>query len=234
VSALDASAVVVALETSARPASVAVRRGERSAFARLAPDRPHASDLLATLDRLLSEVGAAPSDASAQPHIGAVIVGTGPGSYTGLRVGIATALGLSRGSGAVLAGVPSGETTAFAELAPGREAIALLDARQGELYYAHYRRTADEVEIVRAPCVVTAAELSGILPDVIPIFGDEAAADAARLTSEQRSRLVREASPRADALLTLGAARLVRIGPQQPSSIEPLYLRPFAARQRKR
>jgi tRNA threonylcarbamoyladenosine biosynthesis protein TsaB len=222
------SELVVALETSGRPASVAARVGERAAFAPLAPDRPHASDLLATLDGLLRELGAAPAD------IRAVIVGTGPGSYTGLRVGIATALGLARGVGADLVGVPSGETTAYAELAPGGEAIVLIDARQNELYFAHYRRVQDEVEIVRAPCVVTAAEIAAIAPDAIPIFGDEAAADAARLTAEQRARLRPGALPRADALLVLGAARRERSGPQAPSSIEPLYLRPFAARQRKR
>lgn len=220
--------LIVALETSARPPSVAVSLGGRRVSVALAPDRPHASDLLSVLDRLLRSLGARPAD------IGAAIVGTGPGSYTGLRVGIATALGLSRGSAALLLGVPSGETVAFAELAPGAEGVALLDARQGELYYAHYRRTADEVETVRAPCVVTAEELALLLPQDIPIFGDVAAADAAQLTPAQRTRLHPQAMPRADALLELGAARLERSGPHSPAAVEPLYLRPFAARQRRR
>jgi tRNA threonylcarbamoyladenosine biosynthesis protein TsaB len=220
--------LIVALETSGRPASVAARNGGRRLFASLAPDRPHASDLLSTLDGLLGSLGARPAD------IEAVIVGTGPGSYTGLRVGIATALGLSRGSGAVLLAVPSGETVAFAELQPGSEGVVLVDARQGELYYAHYRRTLDEVEILRAPCVLPAADVAAILPVDVPIFGDAAAADAARLAPDQRARLAPQANPRADSLLALGATRLERSGPHSPDSIEPLYLRPFAARQRRR
>jgi tRNA threonylcarbamoyl adenosine modification protein YeaZ len=220
--------LTVALETSARPASVAAWDGERRLCASLAPDRPHASDLLSTLDRLLTSLKARPAD------IRAVIVGTGPGSYTGLRVGIATALGLARGSGASLRGVPSGETVAYAELAPGSEGVMLLDARQGEIYFAHYRRMAAEVETLRAPCVLPALDVASILPADVPIFGDAAAAETGRLSAEQRARMHSPAIPRADALLELGAARLERSGPDAPLSIEPLYLRPFAARQRRR
>jgi tRNA threonylcarbamoyladenosine biosynthesis protein TsaB len=220
--------LIAAVETSARPPSVAVRLAGTARSAALALDRPHASDLLSNLDELIRSIGARPSD------LRAVIVGTGPGSYTGLRVGIATALGLSRGSGAVLRGVPSGETIAFAALEPGMEGVVLIDARQEELYFAHYRRTEDEVETLRAPCVLTAEEVAISLPESLPIFGDAAAADAARLTDDQRARLRPEAAPSARALLELGARRLERIGPQSPSAIEPLYLRPFAARQRRR
>jgi tRNA threonylcarbamoyladenosine biosynthesis protein TsaB len=220
--------LTLALETSARPPSIAVARDEIVRSAALALDRSHASDLLTSVDRLFREIGARPAE------LGAVIVGTGPGSYTGLRVGIATAFGLAKGSGAALFGVPSSETIAFANLAPGAEGVVLIDARQDELYYAHYRRTASEVEVVRAPCVVTAGELAALLPAGVPIFGDSAAADAARLTSAQRAHLVPDALPDARALLELGVARLARCGPQSPGAIEPLYLRPFAARQRRR
>ena len=63
---------------------------------------------------LLDELGVAP-DAVAR-----VLVGTGPGSYTGLRVGVATALGLARGTGAHLFGLPSLEARAWGALAPSR------------------------------------------------------------------------------------------------------------------
>src|SRR5262245_14853132 len=103
-------------------------------------DRSHASDLIPALDRMLKEIRARPS------QIGAVLVGTGPGSYTGLRVGIAIALGLSHAAGAAIRGVCSFETLAWAETKPGEECVVLLDARQDELYLARYRRTKDEVE----------------------------------------------------------------------------------------
>ncbi len=220
--------ILVALETSASSASVAVRSGERELEVALETGRAHASDLLPALDRILRELGAAPRE------IGAVLVGTGPGSYTGLRVGIATALGLARGSGAALRGVPSGETLSFGELAPGEEATVLLDARSGEVYFAHYRRTEDEVLVLRAPCVLRPAEVLAALPPSGLIFGDASAADAAGFAAAEKARLRTSAVPRARTLLALGSSRLERLGSQAPSQIAPLYLRPFAAKPRRR
>ena len=73
---------IVALETSSRPPSIAVQSGGTTLAFSLEAGRRHASDLLGALESLLSELGQSPAS------IQAVIVGTGPGSYTGLRVGI--------------------------------------------------------------------------------------------------------------------------------------------------
>lgn len=220
--------LAVAIETSARPASVAVELDGRRLACRLEADRAHASDLLPALDRLVREIGASPRD------VADVIVGVGPGSYTGLRVGIATALGIARAAGARLYGLPSGAVLAFGELAPGEELIHLLDARQGELYFAHYRRLEDDVQELRAPCVLKPAELGPALLPGIAIFGDATVADAAQFGAEARSRLWTDRVPRAEAALALGRARLAVLGPMPPAAVEPLYLRPFAAKARRR
>lgn len=220
--------IAVALETSARAASVAVRVGDVSRGVRLETARAHASDLFPSLAQLLRELGGDPR------AIDAVFVGTGPGSYTGLRVGIATALGLARGSGASCVGVPSGETLVFGHLAPGEEGVLLLDARSEELYLAHYRRVADEVEVLSAPRVLRPAELAELLPPRVPIFGDATVADAAGLSASDRARLSSTAVPDALDLLRLGARRLATHGPTPLESLEPLYLRPFSAKPRKR
>lgn len=223
--------IAVALETSARAASVAVRHGDAVRSLRLESERAHASDLFPSLERLMRELGASPRS------IGAVFVGLGPGSYTGLRVGIATALGLARGSGAQALGVPSGETLAFGRLKPGEEGLVLLDARAEELYLAHYRRLADEVEVLRAPCVLRPAALPPII-DLLsprcPIFGDATVAQAAGLSDADRARLDPTAVADARDLLALGERRLARFGPTPLGELEPLYLRPFAAKPRKR
>lgn len=217
----------VAIETSTRAASVAVGHEGRVVHASLSGARAHASDLLPELDRLLRELDLSPA------ALETVFVGTGPGSYTGLRVGVATALGLARGTGAVLLGVPSGETIAYRELSAGETCTFLLDARQAQLYVARYRRTAEDVEVLHAPSVATADELAPLLVDP-RIFGDETVADAARLGEAERARLVVGVRPTADALLALGRAQLARRGPDAPSDVEPLYLRPFAAKARRR
>lgn len=215
--------MLVALETSTRTPSVAVRSGARVASVVLSAERAHASDLLPALDRLLHDLGAQAGS------IAAVLVGTGPGSYTGLRVGIATALGLARGSGARILGVPSGEALAFGELAPGETGVVVLDARQGEIYFAAFRRLALEVEIVEAPCVVAPAAVASRIPPDARIFADATAERVLGLDAATRARVVLDRAPSAEALLALGSLRLARGIEHATAAVEPLYLRPFTS-----
>ncbi len=224
--------IAVALETSGRPASVALAKDGSVVEEVLAGDRAHASNLLPALERLLAQTR---TEISA---IEVVFVGTGPGSYTGLRVGIATALGIARGAAAKLFGIPSGESRTFSECESGHEASLLLDARQGELYFARYERTRDDVQTLHAPCVTTPQALKDLLPASGVILGDATVAKAARLDEAQiaRLRIADELGgyPRAGALLELGLARLASTTATLMSAPEPLYLRPFAAKLRSR
>ncbi len=214
-----------AIETSSKRGSAAVRIGGCVRETLLAGERAHASDLLPQLDRIAREAGV-------ERRLGtlvldAVVVGTGPGSYTGLRVGMATALGLARATGAVLRGVPSVEALAFAELSVGEEGAIALDARAGRFYFARYRRTKDDVETLVAPSAVTAEELRRLLLRPGPILGDEAVGRAAELTDDALARLRTDVRPRAGAALTLGLRRLETLGPDPVEELAPLYLRAF-------
>ena len=140
--------VLVALESSTRSPSVAVLVEGEILEQNLDGERPHASDLLPCLAALLSSCGRTPRE------VVAVAVGIGPGSYTGLRVGIATAQGIARAAGAKLLGIPSGEALAHAELSPGERGDLVIDARGGSLYHARFHRTSDGVETLIAPRIV--------------------------------------------------------------------------------
>ncbi len=218
----------VALETSSRPPSIAVQTGERTLALSLEAGRRHASDLLGALGTMLNELGQTPAD------IRAVIVGTGPGSYTGLRVGIATALGLSRGTGAHLQAVPSFEALALAHLNEGECGTVLLDARSRQIYGAHYERTAAGLITSVAPTVCPAEDWRATLPASDWLLCDEDSAKAAGLVEEEQARHRPCGGPHAEHLLALGIARLEQAGALSPEAVEPLYLRPFAANVRKR
>ncbi len=222
------SSLIVALESSTRRASVAAQAsGNPIAEAWLESERAHASDLLPALDGLVTRIGSTPAD------LKAVCVGTGPGSYTGLRVGIATAMGIARASGATALGVPSGETLCFGSCLPGESMILLLDARSGEIYYARYRRLEDEVETIDPPRVVVPSEVANLTDDEIAIFGDATVGAAAGLSISALARLRTDVVPAARDLLELGSRRIARGITTPLDVLEPLYLRNFAASKRK-
>jgi tRNA threonylcarbamoyladenosine biosynthesis protein TsaB len=217
--------IEVALETSRREASLALGAGDTVLADEDPRDgvRPHASDLLARLERLLAQASVA--RIGGRLSLTAVFVGLGPGSYTGLRVGIATAQGLARASGAALLGVPSFEVLAFAALAPGEEADVALDARGGRFYHARYRRTEHGVEVRAAPAALTARELAERCAHGGTLLAEPGLVEAAGLPRELRVRAA--APPAASALLALGRAR-VAAGELAPArALEPLYLARF-------
>jgi tRNA threonylcarbamoyladenosine biosynthesis protein TsaB len=223
-----AAGLTLALETSTRTPSAALVLHGVLLEERTSDAAAHASDLLPAVQRLLERAQRSPRE------IAAVIVGTGPGSYTGLRVGVATALGLARGSGARLRGVPSTDALAWGALAQGEHATVVIDARASELYCATYRRGGDELDVVRAPCITTRDELRGWLEPGARVFADDDAVRAAGLDERADLRIDRAARPLARHVLDLGLRRLATHGPQRPEEIEPLYLRAFAAKSKRR
>ena len=192
----------------------------------LAGERAHASDLLPRIDALRRELGAQADE------LHAIVVGTGPGSFTGLRVGIATALGLARATGAALLGIPSFEALALAELRDGEEGTVLRNARAGRVYHARYRREGEEVRELEAPAALTLAELAGRLAGAGPILADEGLPEvlepeALGIGPQVLGRLRLGAQPEAGALLRLGWPRLARGAAGSPADVQPLYLFAF-------
>lgn len=103
----------------------------------------HGTELLPMIDDCLAQAGATLED------IGAIAVSIGPGSFTGLRVALATAKGLALGGAAALVGVPTLEALAASllsrsgegalDLPVGTVVAPCLDARKGEVYGAAFR-----------------------------------------------------------------------------------------------
>src|SRR5262249_9733226 len=147
----------LALETSRREASLALAANARVCTAELGQEA-HASDLLPRLAALLGDLGVEP-DRRPLP-LATIFVGTGPGSYTGLRVGIAPARGLARATGAALHGVPWFAALAWVGLAPGEEGTVCADARAGHFYCARYRRVTGDVLELESPRALDARALA--------------------------------------------------------------------------
>jgi tRNA threonylcarbamoyladenosine biosynthesis protein TsaB len=113
-------------------------------------ERPgHASQLLPLAARLLEEAGLAFAD------LDRVAVGIGPGTFTGLRIGVSTARALAQGAGAELVGISTLRALALA--AGDGPVLAVLDARRGEAFVAGY----EGGEQVLAPAAMTPEALAG-------------------------------------------------------------------------
>jgi tRNA threonylcarbamoyladenosine biosynthesis protein TsaB len=125
-------------------------------------ERPgHARELLPLAQRALEAVGATFADVA---RIG---VGVGPGTFTGLRIGVATARALAQSTGAELAAISTLDALAEAAGAAERPVLAVLDARRGEAFAAAHiggERVAGPVAI--APEELAAfAERAASAPD---------------------------------------------------------------------
>lgn len=142
--------------------------------------------------------------------LGAVACVLGPGSYTGLRVGIAAALGLAHARDLPLHGIGALEVVALAAPEAATDVEAVADAGRGALYVARYRRTGDAVECIAEPRRVETAGWS-------PTPGAAAVAlDAVDGTVDAADRA-------ATALATAAAASLSR-PPLPRAGLAPIYL----------
>lgn len=151
--------IVLAFDTATAATAVAVRRSEGTvAEARHDPgpgERPgHAVRLLALIEEVLAQAGLSLSEVD---RLG---VGVGPGSFTGLRIGVATARGLAQAHRIGLVGVSTlralAAGAAEAEGDAGDTVLAVLDARRGEAFVGAWR---GEDEVL-APAALSPDELA--------------------------------------------------------------------------
>ncbi len=229
---MSAAGFDLALDTSWRGGCFAIGLGERVIAGRLDGARNHASDLLERIASELSSAGCSPAD------LRLTVVGLGPGSFTGLRVGVATALGLVRGSGGPLVGLPSVQVQCAEVLGPGERALAVSDARGGRFTLAGYERDADgRLSCWLEPRAETlepwrAAVAAALEDPACRLLGDPDC--AANLAPELAERAEALPPPDGERLLRMGREHCARHGSDDPARVRPLYLFPFEAKPRKR
>jgi tRNA threonylcarbamoyladenosine biosynthesis protein TsaB len=229
--------LVAALDTATLTLSCAVLdvRGEVELLASRT-DRPtgpgtsHSVRLPGALVEILAPLGKTVRDVEGWA------VGIGPGSFTGLRIGLASFKGLAYANRRPIAGVSSlaaMAAEAAATVPEGALLVPLLDARKGEVYAGFYRRAAAGVESVRPeealPPAAVASRLAGLGPVVS--FGEGYAAHRALLAAEIPELAGGPATPGAEAVGRLAAARLRGASYDEPSlfALEPHYVRPSEA-----
>jgi tRNA threonylcarbamoyladenosine biosynthesis protein TsaB len=214
---------VLGVDTSTDALSVAVCDDTRTCSSlTFDAGRTHAELLIESIDRVVHDAGITLRD------LGLLAVAHGPGSFTGVRIGVSTLKGLALGAGLPLVGVST--LRAMARLAPPDAAYAcvLVDARISEVYGAVYRRASDEWIETMPEHVGPIEALVAELPAHAVILGDGAWRYEARLrAAAPNARVLSEEAGRPSGITVaqqgLAAHRAGEAG--DPARVQPVYLR---------
>lgn len=152
---------VLGLDTASGFASVALLDDDRILAETRSETAGHRADLLVLVDDVCRRAAVAPRE------LDAVAIGAGPGSFTGLRIGMATAKGIAFAAHRPLWAVSSLAALAHAELArdPAGVVVAVLDARRGEVYAGAYHLVDGHVTLIGAERVLPPAEVRQLAPE---------------------------------------------------------------------
>jgi tRNA threonylcarbamoyladenosine biosynthesis protein TsaB len=213
--------MLLALDTSTQQAGLALFDGAVRAELSWQAGRQHAAQLLPQLERLLTLVGLD------QQALRAVAAARGPGSFTGLRIGLATAQGLALALGVPLYGVCTLDVLAAGFETSCLPVRPLVEAGRGRFASACYDLSADG-PIRRSEIVgLSLDQLPELVQERTVLCGDLSAADRARVRA-MLGDMVTIASPAASVrrpavLAQLAWERWSR-GESGEAALEPLYL----------
>jgi tRNA threonylcarbamoyladenosine biosynthesis protein TsaB len=220
--------LILSLDTATPCSSVAITAGTRQdgevvAALSLTGKVTHSRRLLFAIDWLMKE------SAITWPLMAGIAVSLGPGSFTGLRIGMATAKGLAAAAGKVLLGVSTLDSLAAKCVTVGL-ICAVLDARKKEVYAAFYRCNRQGLtERLGEPAVLAPAKLAAAIDEPVLLIGD-----GARLYSEVFRALLRDKvmfapaglhEPSATSLGLLAGEMLKRGEPLDLAEGVPMYVR---------
>lgn len=222
---------ILALDTSTKSQALALVYDGEAVARRLTRVRTnHSESLLQNIDDMLVQAGWTVDD------LDLVTTGIGPGTFTGLRVGVSTAKAIARSGDIPIIGVCSLAATArpVSALFEGT-CFAVCDARRGEVYVASYRITAGDVEAVTEPHAATPDTVRGYVDGVdgpvvlignglrkFPTLADWDRPDV-RVLSQPWD------GPSSVSIALLGNAAFVADGPDDLAALEPNYVRPSDA-----
>jgi tRNA threonylcarbamoyladenosine biosynthesis protein TsaB len=163
-------------------------------------------------------------------EVGVVAVDIGPGLFTGMRVGIATAKAIAHALRVPMIGIASLDLLAFPVRHTTRVIAAVVDARRSEVFYAFYRQVPGGVQRISPP---TLGSPDDLLADVVAlgeevlVVGDGALRYRDALSDARRIEFAEQwlSHPSAAPLVQLAHARALREEWVNPWELEPLYLR---------
>jgi len=181
----------------------------------------HTTALLGELERAAAAVGG-------WDAVGRIAVGVGPGSFTGLRVGIATARALGLSGALPVSGVGTLDALGrgIGEAAPGKGRLAVLDARRGEVVAALYSANGEQLW---GPLLSSPDELAGRIGTLAePVLCGGSGAVRFRQQFASRGAEIPDDADPVHRVAARHICALATVGPgeDESGSVAPIYLRP--------
>lgn len=213
----------LAIETSSRIGSVAVIEDGRVLGEEQFPHGlQHAAEILPRIDGLCRQQGWGPCDLSE------LYVSAGPGSFTGLRIGVTLAKTIAFATGAKIVAVPTVRVLVNNAPAEARHVIVVLDAKREQIFTARFDRAADDWSEAEPAHLDNLAAMLARSPRPVHLLGEGVPYHRKFIPSDDPSILVTVEEtwrPRAAAVATEGA-RLAAEGKfTDPDRFVPLYIR---------
>jgi len=213
----------LAIESATPASSVAI--GEDGVLVGMAVNvdrKGHVGFLTEAIDFCMRKAGLRPTD------LDSIIVDVGPGTFTGIRAGIASAQGIGAAVGVPVLAASALDALAFRAATGHRRIWPLVDARRGEFATASYRPVPGGVVKESAPELLSPDELRATLdsdPDNSLVVGDWSSLPPGTLRGLHRVKTGRPRYPSADVLLELAAQQASRSGLAPTTDLRPMYLR---------
>ena len=213
--------LIIAIDTSGRKGSVALCRGDADSFEvlQLSPleGGTYSARLMPTISSLLEQNHFDKKD------VDGFVVVSGPGSFTGLRVGLATVKGLCEVLHKPLATVSMLEAVAVTHGLPEETVTAVLDAGRGEVYVGEYGLAPGSASLVReyiAKLAEFAAEVSGVAGQVLTPD-----ASVAEFLQSANVRIRQVAPVQADEIGRIGLRKLLADDVADAARVDVNYIR---------
>jgi tRNA threonylcarbamoyladenosine biosynthesis protein TsaB len=215
---MDPAAYSIAIETSSRAGGVTLGRGpEVIATIELGEQRRHAVGLLPAIDTLCKQAGIGPAD------LREIYVSVGPGSFTGLRIGITTAKLLGRTLGSKLIAVPTLDVIVRNAPADLPHVAVLLNAKRGQCFTGIFRREAGEWTPLIEPSLLTPEQMLTRAPRPLAVICD--AMPGFSWPNDVQLLDLALARPRSETVWRLGQALAAAGRYVDPVQMTPLYVR---------
>lgn len=228
--------LLLSLETSTQACSVALHEGQTILASRQTnTPRSAASKLAVMIQEVLEQANKKPS------NLNAIIVASGPGSYTGLRIGVATAKGLCYALRIPLISVNTLDLLAFqgkqylrdrrSEIEFDTEILLcpMLDARRMEVYCKMVDFNLQEITPTQAK-ILDQKSFDEILDHKIIFFVGEGSLKFQEVVQHSNARFVTDLIPDAVPLGQLGYKKWIQSSFEDVESFEPFYLKDFLIR----